>query len=359
VTLTTVQVATDPPYPVRVGPGALAELPRLTAGAKGLALLVDERVLELHGEALAGLSHAPRLVLTGGEGAKTLERLGQVLEFLAGAGLSRQSMLVTFGGGSLGDLGGLAASLFKRGMDVIHAPTTLLAQVDASVGGKTAINLAAGKNLAGTFHQPVAVLCDTLTLSTLSADERASGLGEVLKTALVGGESDLRALEGVAGELVAGDAAATAATVAGCVAVKARVVAEDPTERGARRALNLGHTFAHGIEHAAGYGVVPHGVAVAAGVGLALEAGSRAGLLEDTGLIDRLRELQVRLGLPPDLAALRKTSGLELPASQLLAGLAQDKKGAVGRPEFVLPRSPGNLALGIELDPGLIRELLA
>ena len=355
----TVEVETDRPYSVQVGPGVLGRAAGGLDPASGLALLADERVLDLHGAGLGPLLDAPRLVLEGGEGAKTLGRLGEVLEFCAAAGLSRASTLVTLGGGSLGDLGGLAASLFKRGLDVVHLPTTLLAQVDASVGGKTAINLAAGKNLAGTFHQPAAVFCDTGTLGTLPDDQRASGLGEVVKTALVGGPDEVAALEDLAPDLAAGGADSLTEVVASCVTVKARVVASDPDERGPRRALNLGHTFAHAIEHAAGYGAVPHGVAVAAGLGLALAASLEAGLLEDQGLAERTRDLQARLGLPRDLADLRETSGLALPAEELLAGLAHDKKGAVGRPEFVLVRAPGDLALGVPLEPALLESLLA
>ncbi|MDA1265370.1 MAG: 3-dehydroquinate synthase [Planctomycetota bacterium] len=359
MSLATVTVATEPPYPVRIGPAALEALPNAVASADRVALLADERVLDLHGASLAALGEVPTLAIGGGEDAKTLGKLGAVLEFLAAAGLARSSTLITFGGGTLADLGGLAASLFKRGMQVVHAPTTLLAQVDASVGGKTAINLSAGKNLAGTFHQPAEVLCDTSTLATLPAAERASGLGEVVKTALIGGEADLALLEAQADGLLAGDAAALAATVTSCVTVKARVVACDPTERGPRRGLNLGHTFAHAIEHVAGYGAVPHGVAVAAGIGLALRASAELGLLTDPALEARIRALLERLGLPADLSALRQSSGLALPVDELMAGFAHDKKGAVGRPEFVLVSGAGALELGVTLEVDLLQSLLA
>lgn len=343
-----IEVATDPAYTVEVGPGVLSGAPSADA------LLCDRAVFELHG---AGLPEMPRMELEGGEGAKTLSVLGEALEFCAQAKLSRRSTLMTFGGGTIGDLGGLVASLFKRGMNAVHAPTTLLAQVDASVGGKTAINLEAGKNLAGTFHQPAHVLCDTSVLGTLPEDEWASGLGEVLKTALIAGEEDLAALEERAGALRERDPAATADTVAACVATKARVVAEDPDERGPRRALNLGHTFAHAIEHTAGYGVIPHGVAVAAGIGLALAASERSGLLEDAGLPQRVQNLARELGLVTSVAELRSSEG-SLPAEALLAAFAHDKKGEVGRPEFVLVRRAGDIPLGIELEPALLAELL-
>jgi 3-dehydroquinate synthase len=354
VSRTRVEVATDPPYTVHVGPGLLGELRAAVEGTDGAALLVDARVAELHGAALAALADVPRLALPGGEGTKSLARLGEVLEFLARAGLSRASCLVAVGGGVIGDLGGLAASLFKRGCQVVQAPTTLLAQVDASVGGKTAVNLAAGKNLAGTFHQPRAVHADTRALATLHDDELRSGLGEVVKTALIGGEEQLARLEQRAEALLARDPDALAETVTDCVRVKARVVAADPLERGPRRALNLGHTFGHAIEHAVGYGALPHGVAVAAGLGLALRAARETGLADDPELEARTRALLARLGLPGSLTEL----GRSLDPAALRAGLLHDKKGHVGAPQFVLPRAAGALELGVTLDDALLERLL-
>jgi len=352
------EVAVDPPYRVHVGAGLSALLPELTAEADAVAVLADAAVAGLHGDRLEGLAAAPRLEIEGGESAKTLDRLGEVLEFLAGAGLSRRSVLVTFGGGTIGDLGGLAASLFKRGIAVVHLPTTLLAQVDASVGGKTAINLVAGKNLAGTFHQPRGVICDVEVLETLDPAEHRSGLGEVVKTALIGSDSALAALEERAGSLAAGEVEACAATVAACVEIKARVVAADPTEAGQRRVLNLGHTFAHAIEHAAGYGRVPHGVAVAVGLALALRGSARTGHLADAGLEGRVASLLATLGLPTSLAELAREYGCDLAPEALMAGFSHDKKGAVDQPEFVLLERAGAALPGIELEDALLRELL-
>ncbi len=357
MTTTCIEVATDPAYPVYIGPAALDAL--VPNRAQGVALLADERVWDLYGDLVPTLADLPRLLVPGGEGAKTIARLEEALDFCTQADLSRASTLVTFGGGTIGDLGGLCASLFKRGMAVVHAPTTLLAQVDASVGGKTAINLRGGKNLAGTFHQPSAVYCDTRTLASLPAEESASGLGEVVKTALLGGEDSLARLEERAGDLLAGDPEALATTVAEMVAIKAQIVASDPTERGPRRALNLGHTFAHAIEHAAGYGRVPHGVAVAAGLGLALRASRESGLLGDPALPGRVDALLHLLGLPGGLRDLRERQGLALEPRALRAGLAHDKKGAVARPEFVLLRAVGEPQLGLTLDAALLDSLLA
>ena len=356
---TVVEVATDPPYFVHVGEGVLGEAAAGLDSAQGAVLLADERVIELHAARLGPLADLPRLCLAGGEATKSLEHLGRVLAFMAHAGLSRSGTLVTLGGGVIGDLGGLAASLFKRGTQVVHCPSTLLAQVDASVGGKTAVNLPAGKNLAGTFHQPRAVFADTALLATLPAAERASGLGEVVKTALIGGESDLAAVEAVAAPLARLEPAVTADVVRACVTIKARVVASDPQERGARRALNLGHTFAHAIEHAAGYGVVPHGVAVACGLCLALQASARLGLLSDPALEARVHRLLGSLDLPTSLGELRERHGTELGLEALMAGLAHDKKGRVGAPELVLLRGPGKLELGVLAEETLLRELLS
>ncbi|MEM6674983.1 MAG: 3-dehydroquinate synthase family protein [Planctomycetota bacterium] len=343
-------------YGVTVGMGARSRIADAVDHADGVAQLVDRRVAGLHGTPCSGV---PTLELQGGEGIKTLESLGRVLDFCAEAGLSRRSTLVAFGGGTIGDLGGLAASLFKRGLDVVQVPTTLLAQVDASVGGKTAINLAAGKNLAGTFHHPRAVFCDADLLATLDDEDFASGLGEVAKTAILGGDDALSRTEELAKAVVARDADALAEVVAMCVGVKARVVASDPEERGARRALNLGHTFGHAIEHAAGYGRVPHGVAVA--VGLALAARATEGAFDaDPELTTRTLELLRCFGLPTSLDELRSRDGLReaLTPEALHVGLGHDKKGTVGSPEFVLARRPGDIALGVRLDDELLMSLL-
>lgn len=361
MSLTRVEIRTQPPYEVCIGPGASLNWRSACAGADRIALLADERVYELHAGALVDLGSeedTPRRLLPAGERAKSWALLGETLEFLAAANLSRQSVVLVLGGGAACDHAGLAASLFKRGCAVVHVPSTLLAQVDASVGGKTAINLAAGKNLAGSFHQPRAVLADTNLLQSLPPEELASGLGEVLKTALLGGANSLAALEASAKALVARDPAALAQVVHDCVSIKAKVVAADPTEQGLRASLNFGHTFAHAIEHVAGYGVIPHGVAVAAGIGLALQAGVRRGSTPPE-LEQRSAALAQSLGLPSSLAALRASSGLALEPAALQAGLAHDKKGSVGAPQFVLLDGPGTPSLRVTLEPALLAELFA
>ncbi|MEM6571814.1 MAG: 3-dehydroquinate synthase [Planctomycetota bacterium] len=348
------------PYDVHVGADVRARIADVTAGADRVACVADRRVRELHGPLAAPEgADMPELLLDGGEGAKTFARLEEALDFCADARLSRASCLVAYGGGTIGDLGGLVASLFKRGLPVVQVPTTLLSQVDASVGGKTAINLTAGKNLAGTFHQPSAVLCDTAVLATLDDHEFASGLGEVVKTAIIGGEEVLARIEGAADAVVSRDGNALGDVVAACVRVKARVVESDPEERGLRRVLNLGHTFGHAIEHAAGYGRVPHGVAVGVGLTIAARAAEVA-MGADRDLTERTRRLLVRFGLPVSLDELRGRDGLggALTPEALRVGLGHDKKGRVGAPEFVLARAAGDVSAGIELDAALVDELL-
>ena len=354
-----VQVQTEPRYEVRIGRGLLAKVATSAPSSSRVAVLTDENVARLHRAKLAGLDGAPTLAVAPGEASKSFATLERVLDFMAAAGLDRRSVLVALGGGVVGDLGGLAASLYMRGIACVQAPTTLLAQVDASVGGKTAVNLRAGKNLAGTFHQPSAVFADTDALATLPDGEFLSGLGEVVKSALIEGEAALARLEQSADALVARDADALASIVAACVRTKAAIVAHDPLERGERKHLNLGHTFAHGIEHAAGYGRIPHGIAVGVGILLALAAARDSGKLAEPELLERVRELMSRLRMPTDLATLRKSSSRSLAPSEILAGMRHDKKGAAGKPRLVLVTRPGVVVADVEVDASVLKRCLA
>jgi 3-dehydroquinate synthase len=341
-------------YPVVIGAGALGEL-RAHAGERPFGI-VDERVFELHGALVAPLFALA--AVPAGEAAKDWATLELALGAMAQQGLDRGSIALAFGGGATLDVGGLAASLYMRGVRVVYGPTTLLAMVDASVGGKTAINIAQGKNLVGTFHQPSAVLADTRTLATLPDAEWRSGLGEVLKAALVEGEELLALVERNAAALAARELAAVEPVIAACVRSKASIVASDERESGPRKALNLGHTFAHALEKVAGFGAIPHGVAVACGLALALEASERAGLLQDRGLRARVDTLLRALQLPRSLGELRMRHGA-LPAAELLAAMRHDKKASAGRPAFVLPRAAGSLELAVALDDAAVLALLA
>jgi 3-dehydroquinate synthase len=359
VSATVVDVDVTPPYRVHVGPGTLARLAEEAAPFSRCAVMADERVAALHADRLGPLVDAPRHTWAPGEETKTLAQAERALDFLAGAGLDRRSLVVALGGGVTSDLGGLVASLYMRGIAVIHCPTTLLAQVDAAVGGKTGVNLHAGKNLAGTFHQPHAVLCDSEVLGTLDDAELRCGLGEVVKAAVLGAPALLELLEQRGERLVTRDPATLAAAVTACVRHKAGVVAADEREGGLRRSLNLGHTFAHAIEHAAGYGTVPHGVAVGVGVALALEASRELGLLEQPDLPGRVLALLEGLGLPASLDGLRRSSGRPLAADELVAAMRLDKKAAGGELALVLPRRAGQVELDVRPPEGLLERLLA
>lgn len=354
-----VDVATSPPCRVHVGRGALELAREAFARARPPIVVSDERVWSLHGTKLDPDQRARPLLLPRGEAAKDFDGLRRTLDFLATQGVDRRGVVWTMGGGAVLDVGGLAAGMYMRGVDVVHAPTTLLAQVDAAIGGKTAINLEAGKNLAGVFHFPREVHADTSTLETLDAEEYASGLGEVVKTAMIeGGEAWLRVETAVAA-LRARDADLLADIVAACVRTKARIVAADPREAGPRRALNLGHSFAHAIERSAGYGRVPHGVAVAAGLGLALRASRELGILVDRGLVERAARVLAALDLPTDLADLRRRFGLPLPCAELVAAMRLDKKNRAGEIHLVLPRGLGDLDLEVAVDAALVASWLA
>ncbi len=358
MSLRDVEVRTSPGYRVRIGPGALDGLAEALEGLGRAALLSDENVWQHQGARLAAWT-GPRLSVPPGEDSKSFAGLEQVLDFLAAGDLDRSSVLVAFGGGVVGDLGGLAASLYMRGIDLVQCPTTLLSQVDSSVGGKTAVNLVGGKNLAGTFHQPRLVLADTNTLATLAHGEFLSGLGEVVKSALIGDPQLFELLENESEAVRRRDPGVLGSVVERCVRVKAGVVARDERESGERKTLNLGHTFAHAIEQTAGYGRVPHGVAVAVGLVLALETSLRSGRLEDAELPGRVERLLTALELPPSLGALRESAGLALTPDELSHGMRHDKKGRAGEPALVLVRSLGDTCFDQSVSGELLARILA
>lgn len=352
-----VRVNTATPYDVRIGSGFLGELASELGARDAVCVLTDQNVQRLHGQALGELDETCRIVVPAGEDSKSFSRLEKVLDELVAAGLSRGSCLVAFGGGVIGDLGGFAASLFQRGIDVVQVPTTLLAQVDSSVGGKTAVNLTGGKNLAGTFHQPLQVWADCSTLKTLPLGEFQSGLGEVIKSALIGDEALLALLEREHAGVLACENNVMQQVVERCVRVKATVVAQDELEGGLRKALNLGHTFAHAIEHAAGYGTIPHGIAVGVGLVLAARAGAKVGLA-NRDLESRLVALMQRYSLPTSVSSLREAYNAKLDTPSLREGMRHDKKGASGEPRFVLLESIEKVALDVELDSSLLDAIL-
>ena len=335
---------------VRMGAGLFD-----SAGAERPAfLIIDERVAALHPR--PDLEGVPRITLPGGEATKSFAVLERLLEALAEAGVERSQHLLAIGGGVVTDVAGLAASLYRRGIAWEALPTTLLAQVDAAVGGKTAINGRPAKNLFGTFHAPREVRVDPRVLATLDVADWRSGLGEVLKTALLGARSaDGRWLfeqleEWAANGLLtplppAAEALdAWAAVLAPCLSFKAAVVADDYREAGARDQLNLGHTFGHGIEAASGFRV-PHGIAVAVGLGLALERAEHEGLLADPTLPARTRALARAAGLPTSMAELNGIYGTTITPTDMHAHALHDKKRTGGEHVLVLPVQLGEVTL--------------
>jgi 3-dehydroquinate synthase len=351
-----IEVEVRPPCSVHIGADVLGEVSAQLAAHSSAVLIGDAYAMQLHASKLVGCERLARLELPRGEAAKDLATLERALDFFATSGLDRGSLAISFGGGAACDLAGFAASIYMRGIDVVHCPTTLLAQVDASVGGKTAVNLRAGKNLAGTFHQPRAVFADVSVLATLDDAEMRSGLGEVVKSALIAPPGLLERVESAAGAIGAREAGVLADIVASCVRLKARIVVEDEREFATRRVLNLGHTFAHAIEHVAGYGRVPHGVAVAVGITLALDTSRALGMLNDLALPERVSRLLGRLGLATSLAHLRRGTALALGPNDLLAAMRLDKKSRNAEPALVLPRAVGALEIDVRVDP---RTLLA
>ncbi len=324
-------------YDVRIGAGLLAAgaWHEWLRGAHAL-VLSDERVAPLYLPAvrtvLAGRT-VHELVIPAGESSKTLEIAGRAFALLADAGASRDACIVALGGGVVGDLAGFVAACWMRGVDFVQLPTTLLAMVDSSVGGKTAVNLPQGKNLVGAFHQPRGVAIDVDTLRTLPPRELAAGWAEVVKYGAIRDAAFFAWLATHADALRAGDVALRAEAIARSVAHKAEVVARDEREQGERALLNFGHTFAHAIETVSGYERWLHGEAVAMGMVLAARLSARLGLAPAADG-DALRSLLVRYELP---VALDGT----LDPERLLAAMRLDKKAQSGRLRLVLWRGIG------------------
>jgi 3-dehydroquinate synthase len=273
---------------------------------------------------------------------------GEVLEALAETGLDRSDIVVALGGGVVGDLVGFSAATYLRGVRFVQIPTTLLAQVDSSVGGKTGVDLRAGKNLAGAFKQPMLVVADTDSLLSLPEAEWRSGLAEIAKSAVIDGEGFLRWLEANATQLLARDPVAVEEAVRRCVVFKSSIVSADEKEAGVRECLNYGHTLGHAVENVAGYGVIPHGLAVAEGMRFAVRlAVEVAGASRE--FVDRQDSVLEALGLPALTSA--------WPVSTLLTAMRSDKKARSGSVRFVLAASPGSWSC-TAVEDRVIREHL-
>jgi 3-dehydroquinate synthase len=324
-------------YPILIGSGLLDDpgtLQRCVA-ARDVLIVTNRTVEPLYLDRVQrGLSgrRIHTVVLPDGEQYKNLTEMARVFDALVAARLNRDGCVVALGGGVVGDMAGFAAACYQRGIDCVQIPTTLLAQVDSSVGGKTGVNHPGGKNLIGAFHQPRAVIADTGTLSTLPPRELRAGLAEVIKCALLGDLDFLEWLERELDALLALEPATLEHAIRRCCETKAGIVADDEREHGRRALLNLGHTFGHAIETATGYGTWLHGEAVAVGMVIAADMSARLGWLQ-SGDVGRVRELLARAGLPVDAPKIGAGPAREL--------LGMDKKVQAGRVRLVLLRRLG------------------
>jgi 3-dehydroquinate synthase len=336
------------------GDGALAaaaaELQTWLHGRR-VFTLSSSKVRALHGHRLDALTApaATRVDLDApdGESAKRVSEAERLWAAMAAAGGKRDSRLITLGGGTIGDLGGFAAGTFLRGIEYAQIPTTLLAQVDAAIGGKTAIDLEAGKNLVGVFHHPTWVVADPAVLETLPLRQRRAGMMEVVKIALAADPALFAALEAAAERLAEGDLDAIAAVIAPAIQAKIRIVEKDPRESHARRALNLGHTLGHALEAADGYATLLHGEAVGWGLRFALRLSAR----REGSAGARQRALALLSPFPlPALPAVT--------AEDLWQYMKRDKKGRESGPVWVVPLEVGEAAMVDDFAPDILREEL-
>ena len=329
-------------YPVYIEAGALARLDELAAehlAGRRMAVVADATVLELLQTGALGRPpwSGEALAFPPGEASKSREEWARLTDALLARGFGRDSALIALGGGVAGDLAGFVAATYMRGLPYLQAPTTLLAMVDASVGGKTGVDTPEGKNLVGAFHPPVAVVADPRALRSLPEREYRGGLAEAVKHGLIASREYFEWMEGQAAALLARDETVLTRLVRGSVEIKAEVVSGDEREAGRRAVLNAGHTVAHALEQATGYGL-PHGEAVALGLVSECELAERLGLA-DAGLRNRVASLLERLGLPVRLPA-------AVPPERLLAAMASDKKNRAREIRFALPTSLGRMDQG-------------
>ena len=340
-------------YAIHIGSGLMGHAalyaPHLAASA---AIVTDEIVGPLYLEkvrrALSPL-RATEIIVAAGEESKSWQTLNEVFDRLLAARHGRDTLLVALGGGVVGDLAGFAAAVYQRGIPFIQVPTTLLAQVDSSVGGKTAINHPRGKNMVGAFHQPRAVIADMAALDTLPERELRAGLAEVIKHGLALDGVFTSWLEANMEKLVSRDHAALAYAVQRSCELKAAIVAADERESGERALLNFGHTFGHAIEAATGYGAWLHGEAVAAGMVMAAELSRTANGLPQAD-VERVRALVRRAGLP--------VKGPAVEPQRLIELMATDKKAAQGSVRFVLLKSIGKAVLPTSADAAQVRQAI-
>jgi 3-dehydroquinate synthase len=350
-------------YDIQIGAGLLAQAGSLLGSFLSrprLVIVTDENVARLHLSALASSLRqsgidSESIVIPAGEQSKSFEHLANLCDRLLAAGVERNDSIAAFGGGVIGDLAGFAAAVLRRGVAFVQLPTTLLAQVDSSVGGKTGINTPLGKNLIGAFHQPVSVLADISLLNTLPEREFRAGYAEVAKYGLLGDSDFFDWLDANLDALMLGDAAARLYAVKTCCEAKARIVAADETERGERALLNLGHTFGHALEAAAGYSSnLLHGEAVAIGMGMAFRFSARLGLCAEAEAARVANHLE-RAALP---ASPKRIASKLRGAAGLMKLMRQDKKAQAGRLTFILARSIGGAFIAKDVEEKAVMNFL-
>lgn len=342
-------------YPIYIGPDLIDNSELLTSHIKGNRALIvtNETVAPLYldklKESLKGVN-VDVVVLPDGERFKTLETLNQIYDALLEKNHNRQTTIIALGGGVVGDMAGFAAASYQRGVNFIQVPTTLLSQVDSSVGGKTAVNHPLGKNMIGAFYQPQCVVIDTNTLSTLPARELAAGLAEVIKHGALGDREYFDWLEDHIEELLAMDAICLAKTVKRSCEIKAEIVGEDEKEQGVRALLNFGHTFGHAIENGLGYGEWLHGEAVGAGMVMAADLSVRLGMCEKDDAL-KLKALIAKAGLP-----IAPPPGL---VNQFTELMGRDKKVSDTGLRLVLLEAVGRAKLVDNVDDTMLQQTIS
>lgn len=325
-------------YPIYIGEGILSDLTVLLSKADKWLVITDENVDHLYSEQLAkALGELPykKLTLVPGESSKSFQTVEQIISAMVEARLTRHSAVIAFGGGVIGDLAGFCSSIYMRGISYVQIPTTLLAQVDSSVGGKTGVNVQAGKNMAGTFYQPQVVIIDTALLQTLPIKELTAGLGEVIKYGIIDDYELLNFIEHHFLDFYTFNFTPLNELIRRCCEIKADVVAKDECETGLRKILNFGHTLGHAIETLTGYQRYLHGEAVLIGMYYETLLAQKMGLIsEEYG--QQINTLISRTGLSMDIS--------DIPAGDIVRQMTADKKNSDGVISFILPTGQGQVA---------------
>ncbi|TVP11217.1 3-dehydroquinate synthase [Shewanella sp. KCT] len=344
-------------YPIFIGQNLLENSEHFSSYLQGKKILIvtNDTIAPLYlakvQALLASYLCADPVILPDGEQYKTLSQMDAIFTSLLAQNMGRDSVLIALGGGVIGDMTGFAAACYQRGVDFIQIPTTLLSQVDSSVGGKTAVNHPMGKNMIGAFYQPKMVAIDTACLHTLPAREFAAGMAEVIKYGIIWDGSFFSWLEQNVEALKSLDETALTYAIAKCCQIKADVVAQDETEQGVRALLNLGHTFGHAIEAEMGYGIWLHGEAVAAGTVLAAQTASKMGLV-DKSIVCRIEAIFEAFDLPTQAPEVMNFE-------QFIKHMRRDKKVLNGKLRLVLPKAIGQAEVYGEVSESLLQEVIS